>query len=392
VIRKISYVGLCGGVVASLIAGAAPSSADGPEPVAYRVIELPGLSGSTSGRAFWINDAGIVVGSSSSTDGKSHAVEWDRHGNLTDLDPSGDSSAMMINDQGVVLGIKGGSPVLWDQDGTMTVLEPLGFGSMSAVAMNDRGTVVGQGPAADGSYHALRWDRQGQVTDLGTLPGGRASAAGDINNQDIVTGAAITTNGENHGVIWDPHDGIVELPAPTSYYSADGINDDDMIVGFTGETSPPFRSVPVRWDRNLQPELMDPPAGSFSSHAIKINNQGVSIGIAFYGFQTGIFHAVRWDRDGHNLDLGTLPGGPRSTALQINNQGTIIGNSYTADGRLRAVLWDDQGRINELSRLPGDDASDTSALNSSGTIVGVSRSFKYGHPRAVIWTPARPDA
>jgi probable HAF family extracellular repeat protein len=48
--------------------------------------------------------------------------------------------------------------------------------------------------------HAFLWHAH-EMTDLGTLPGGRDSAALALNEQDQIVGSATTKNGKTHAVL-----------------------------------------------------------------------------------------------------------------------------------------------------------------------------------------------
>ena len=107
-------------------------------------------------------------------------------------------------------------------------------------------------------------------------------------------------------------------------------------------------------------------------------------GIAFFGYASGIFHAVRWNRAGRVLDLGTLPGGVTSDAIRISDNGMIVGNAHTASGERHATLWDRNGNITDLGTLPGGTDSYASDVNSHGAVVGASLAAD-GALHAVIW-------
>jgi probable HAF family extracellular repeat protein len=85
--------------------------------------------------------------------------------------------------------------------GTMTDLGTLpgGFRS-SAVAIDDAGTIVGQGETAAGRFRAVRWHR-GVIQDLGTLPGGGFSVASAIEG-DTVFGESDVGSGALHLFRW----------------------------------------------------------------------------------------------------------------------------------------------------------------------------------------------
>ncbi|MDT3444570.1 hypothetical protein [Pseudofrankia sp. BMG5.37] len=118
-----------------------------------------------------------------------------------------------INDHGVVIGSAeivqpGGARVtrsyLWDGARLVDlgVLEPRadGYAFVRAVAINERGQVVGVSSTASDDSHAFRWEK-GQMTDLGTL-GGRSSFAAAINERGQVVGHAATAGEAVHAFVW----------------------------------------------------------------------------------------------------------------------------------------------------------------------------------------------
>lgn len=66
--------------------------------------------------------------------------------------------------------------------------------SSEAVAVNDRGTVIGNAYFAQPQLteHAVRWDRLGHITDLGLPPGHLSTDAVAINDSDMVAGTSTT--------------------------------------------------------------------------------------------------------------------------------------------------------------------------------------------------------
>ena len=138
---------------------------------------------------------------------------------ITDLGTLGGkkSEATAINDRGQIVGWsdtklkdKDGYPVghvfLW-QDGRMRVLRP----DLSPFAINGRGQVIGSvdAKAEDGFFysHAALW-QNGKVNDLGTLPGGWESRAVAINERGQVVGWGPTKSSPHaapweHAVLWE---------------------------------------------------------------------------------------------------------------------------------------------------------------------------------------------
>ncbi|MCW3054138.1 MAG: extracellular repeat protein family [Chthonomonadales bacterium] len=82
-----------------------------------------------------------------------------------------ESAAFAINDQGVVAGYCGEwmkeEAALWEQ-GQLHLLGKLGSGSAEALALNDRGQVVGSSEIVQEVNHAFLW-QEGKMRDLNTL-------------------------------------------------------------------------------------------------------------------------------------------------------------------------------------------------------------------------------
>lgn len=157
-----------------------------------------------------INNAGQVVGWSSTASGDSHAFLWTSEGGMIDLgtlDNGTYSIAWAINDLGQVVGDSTTQP----DDPDMLTLH--GFLWTAGGGMADLGTFLtydinslGQAVGLSYENHAFLRTPTGEIIDLGTL-GGHWSYAGGINNLGQIVGASLTTSGEEHAVLW-------ELPFP----------------------------------------------------------------------------------------------------------------------------------------------------------------------------------
>jgi probable HAF family extracellular repeat protein len=128
-----------------------------------------GTLGGAQGEAYWINDAGDVVGradfSPNSTD--HHAFLW-RHGVMTDLGVLGSypcSTAVAVNAKGQVIGntgvcgVGGGPGFLSENGGQMVDLNTLvrfpipGLTIGDVAFINDRGEIAAKGKLAGGVRH-----------------------------------------------------------------------------------------------------------------------------------------------------------------------------------------------------------------------------------------------
>jgi len=176
---------------------------------------LPNLPGGNNANVFWINNQGQISGlAENGTFDPScsmatpfqvyrfQPVIWGANGEiervLSPLASKGDTVAyaFTINDHGQAVGNSGlcstlGLPpafvgnstaahaVLWESDGSVHDLGSLGGAMNSASSINNRGEVVGvaQSPK-DGTKHAFLWTRQTGMLDYGGFPGAVATVVG----------------------------------------------------------------------------------------------------------------------------------------------------------------------------------------------------------------------
>jgi probable HAF family extracellular repeat protein len=157
---------------------------------------LTGISGASNARG--INDANLIVGESTTTNG-THAVRFELNGAITDLGTLGgtNSSAADINEAGDIVGMAqdaGGSTraFLMLAGGRMADLGTLGGKESRANRINNKRQIAGSSTTANGERHAFFFS-DGQMVDLGTL-GGTSSEALGLNEAGIVVGTSVLTN------------------------------------------------------------------------------------------------------------------------------------------------------------------------------------------------------
>lgn len=119
----------------------------------------------------------------------------------------GSFSPADINDRGQVAGsvTAGGTTraAIW-QDGRVTELG--GPDSTTAIAINERGQVLGTWNVADGEPHLVVWS-SGHMIDLGPRAGlGYEGDGPDINDRGQVVGVVSDAEGAPTGMLWQIHD------------------------------------------------------------------------------------------------------------------------------------------------------------------------------------------
>jgi probable HAF family extracellular repeat protein len=176
---------------------------------------LPGAG--TYSDAYGINDAGQVVGSTTTATSFRQAYVW-QNGVMTDLNVGSESEGYGINGRGQVVGMMfigaGQEPFLWTpgvpngNTGSFVHLGVAGY----AFAINDPGQVAGFFTTPTGS-HGFLWTpttpngSSGSMVDLGTLGvlpnGGAGSVARGVNDKGQVVGFSFTAAGDIHAFLWE---------------------------------------------------------------------------------------------------------------------------------------------------------------------------------------------
>ncbi|WP_308301305.1 HAF repeat-containing protein [Frankia sp. Mgl5] len=296
-----------------------------------RLQQLPGGSRPTA-----INEHGVIIGdiigrydrqAFSWVDGK-----WQPLGFLGGTDTIGGwtSSAAAVNTFGVIVGTSstdsGNSHAYRLTAGRMQDLGALGGSYSSAAAINDSGLVVGSSQRQYGSTHAFAWSN-GKIRDLGTL-GGSESQAVAVNNAGQIIGSSLTAAGAWHAFLWQrghmtdlgvlPGDGVSEAVALTSR--------GEVLVRSTGAHPRGFL-----WSAGRRIEL-GPAASGFDP--VGLNERGLVAGTM--STPSGP-HAATWYR-GTLTDHGTL-GGPYSDVAAVTAGNMLVGSATTADLFPHAAVW-----------------------------------------------------
>jgi len=188
---------------------------------------LPLYKDDTEGAAFWINNAGEVVGASGPC-----AAYDPRYG--LPLQPQ--HALLWRNGKAIDLGNLGGEI------------------NNAAFAINDLSEIIGASDLRrDKVQHAFLWQK-GVMTDLGTLQGDVESAALGINNLGQVVGVSTDPDGNIRAFLWQNGmmidlNSLIPADSPLFLWHGFGINSAGQIVGFalqaeTGEVHA-FLATPI---------------------------------------------------------------------------------------------------------------------------------------------------
>jgi probable HAF family extracellular repeat protein len=218
-----------------------------------------GTLGGTLGFANWLNDRGEVAGQSNlAGDQTFHPFLWTGH-TLQDLGTLGgtNGSATWLNDRGEVVGwagLPGDQTIhafLWQHGLLRDLGVPVGDTYSLAMAINNRGQVVGNAGSCDSSGctgNTFLWDR-GTMSDLQTLVAptdGRLTFVAYINDWGEIAALGLLPTGQVHAVLLIPtaraaEEGLTSnAPAPSTGGSA-------AVKG----TRPTYCLVEPRWRTRL---------------------------------------------------------------------------------------------------------------------------------------------
>jgi len=294
-----------------------------------------------------INESGQVAGTVQQP-GVTRAVRWTSGGGVQDLGTLGgtSSSAYAINEAGQVVGTSttasGASHAfLWTPGQGMQDLGTLGSSSSTARGINDNGHVVGESylpnVGQQPERHAFLWTPGQGMLDLGALPGLGSSIAYDINNAGQVVGRSfpsspIITDPEvvSRAFLWTPTQGMQDLGTLGGSGSiAYAINEGGQVVGRAWTAAATYHAFLWTASQGMR-DLSTLALGSGNSVAYGINDLGQVVGES-NAFPASGGLAIRgflWSEADRMEDL--WPTMQIFTARDINNQWQVVGDKRVA--------------------------------------------------------------
>lgn len=291
---------------------------------------------------------------------------------VTIVGPPG-SSAADINQAGAVAGsypVGGTNHGFINRGKGLVKLGALGSAS-GAVAVNDKGEVLGNWVGADGRLRGFIYSC-GAQRDIGVI--GAGSIYSDINNAGF-TIATSYADSDPSGYLRAPNGrltAIGHLPVEHPITQVYALNNRNQVAGKSGPLE--FPEQPYRaiiWTRGTLRDLGD--FGVTPNSANAINDRGQATGFA--SVTTGGPH----DRVAYlysngrllNIDDANVPGQTYSEGTGINNHGHIVGNHQ----QLQGFVWRGK-RMQSLNALVdpklGWNIGAPEAINDAGQIAATA--------------------
>jgi len=316
---------------------------------AYRLVDLGDLPGGLDyGFALQVNDAGQVIGRSSSTSSGSSANTgyiWDATNGMRELSgtfPNG------INNQGVIVGMKSPQPhqaFKWD---SVNGIQSLGAGvvgsysNYQAMAINNAGAIAYENWGSNTAPCKAYFLTGGTATWVGELYSGGATSGIALNNKDELVGNSITSNLQQYqAYFWKSGQGIFGLGVLPGFTNsgAAGINDASQVVG--GCWNSGGTGVAFIWTSGTGMVQLDSSGiGGSNCWAAAINAGGVAVG---YGNVAGDSHALAWAPGQNAVDINTLVPDRSGwvlikEAVAVNSAGMIVGRVLRTNGATHACI------------------------------------------------------
>jgi probable HAF family extracellular repeat protein len=260
--------------------------------------------------------------------------------------------------------------------------------------------------------HAFRTEEDGNLSDLGALPGDGTSVPLGTSASGLIVG--ISENGQldplvpgfpvGRAVLWQDG-GITDLGVIEGGYEsqANGVNSKGEIAGVFTNATPDANSMyglgyqarAFFWQNGVMQDLGTLGTGT-DAEAILINERGQVVGwsyvssaqIVCLGLQpiTLATDSFIWDKKNGMRDLGGL-GGMCTMAADLNNRGQVVGFSdLNGDAVEHAFLWD--GSIHDLGGSLGGQQSGAFAVNDAGEAVGFANLTGDTLYHAALWKHA----
>ena len=260
------------------------------------------------------------------------AFSWSlaRGGRLVTTSGPGSARAINAGEQiagYVQSGAQQGRAVRWNRNGSQTLLGTAPDAYAEAMAINDNGLAGGYS-----DERAIVWDAQGVATDLGAM-GGNGAVVNFLNATDQAAGS-FNAGGSSGVFLWRRNRGLIKIGPFERLTRLTGLNDHGQIAANrqVGQIGLITTFAPFTWSAGRGLKML-PLAGAAHARVDGINNRAEMVGfIQRTEFDERTRRAVYWNDLADPVDLNTrlyrAPGGLVLTAATgINDDGSILAES-----------------------------------------------------------------
>ena len=148
------------------------------------------------------------------------------------------------------------------------------------------------------------------------------------------------------------------------------VNDFGRVVGWSSSSSANY-ARPVTWSPQGAISMLGTVTGKPYGASYAVSSTGQAVGVLCDWSDTASGVATLWNANGNPTILGTLPGDHYSAATAINSNGQVVGWSKRAGARYsRAFLWSASTGMQEITLLPNAVGGVATDINDTGHIVG----------------------
>ena len=309
---------------------------------------------------------------------------------ITDL---GQFRAAAVNDNGQVAGFEyTGKPIVYQvvlyQNGGITHIAPF-QGQIFAIpsGINISGQMVGGQPFLYSN---------GQAVDFNSLmPGNlKVFTLGTINDIGQVTGGEVGTTSPGDAFLWQ-NGNVTDLGRLPGDGFSEGlaVNNLGQVVGTSQSQSNGGLPDFWLWQNGQIRQIQVPAASTFSNATAAINNRGHAV-VSFYVSPTSQHSYL--DDAGQITDLGNLRNFQSTRAQSINDADQIVGVAVPPDvtrQQLVAFLWQNGQIIDLNTQIPSNSGWslwEATGVNNNGQICGSG--FINGQTHAFLLTPVAATA
>lgn len=211
-------------------------------------------------------------------------------------------------------------------------------------AVNQRGEAVGNAwDSQNAPYRPFVW-RDGKATPLPYPSDCEDAIALDINNKGAILGAALTSDGDIRGVLWE-NKKVTVFGIAGKYVYPRAINDAGAITGSTMEVGGRTPPTAFLWSQGKFQNI------DALNEATGINAASEVIGVKMTDGDDPSLDALLW-RQGKGAEVLAKPSGFKyAVALGLNNGNQVVGAVAQEDGTPVAIRWD-KGKAQLLSPTP----------------------------------------